>query len=220
MPARPLPERESLAEVAAAGVGTIAWVTAAGADEAAAAVERVGLPAVLKVDALGLAHKSDAGAVRLGLATADDVRRAAHELLELPLPDGAVRRGLLVQAMAPPGVELLVGMRRDPQFGPVVLVGLGGVLAEVLDDVTLRLAPVTRGQALAMLDDLRGSAVLAGTRGRPAVDRDAVADLLVALARLAAERPGILEVDLNPVVAWAGGAVAVDALVVMAGEPG
>ena len=103
--------------------------------------------------------------------------------------------------MAAPGVELILGLRRDPQFGPAVLVGLGGVLTEVLDDVAIRLAPLDAAAAGAMLDDLRGARLLGGVRGRPAVDRAAVVAMLVALGRLGMERPDILEVDLNPVIA-------------------
>jgi hypothetical protein len=126
-------------------------------------------------------------------------------------------RGLLVEPMAPPGLELIVGMRRDPQFGPIVLVGLGGTLAEVLDDVAIRLAPLHSAEAEAMLDDLRGARVLGEIRGRPAIDRGAVASMLVALGRLAVDRADLLEVDLNPVIASATGAIAVDALVVLEG---
>jgi acetyltransferase len=117
--------------------------------------------------------------------------------------------------MAEPGTELIVGMTRDPLFGPAVLVGFGGVFAEVLDDAAIRLAPLGREDALAMLETLRGAPLLSGARGRPPVDRRAVADLIVALARLAWERPDIVAVDLNPVVASPGGALAVDALVVL-----
>ena len=120
--------------------------------------------------------------------------------------------------MAAPGVELIVGLRRDPQFGPAVLVGLGGVLTEVLDDVAIRLAPLDAAAADAMLDELRGARLL--RRGpRPAAGRSGRASsaMLVALGRLGIDRPDILEVDLNPVIASAGGALAVDALVVLEG---
>jgi acyl-CoA synthetase (NDP forming) len=118
--------------------------------------------------------------------------------------------------MADPGVELIVGLQRDASFGAAIVVGLGGVLAEVLDDVAIRLAPVRQRDALEMLDEIRGSRILDGVRGQPAVDREAVAALIVALSRLGQLRPDIVEVDLNPVIASAGGAIAVDALVVVA----
>jgi acyl-CoA synthetase (NDP forming) len=123
-------------------------------------------------------------------------------------------RGLLLEPMADPGVELILGLWRDPSFGAVVVVGLGGVLAEVLDDVAIRLAPVARDEALTMLDELRGSRILDGVRGGSPIDRGAIADLVVALSRFADEHPEIDEVDLNPVIASANGALAADALVV------
>jgi acyl-CoA synthetase (NDP forming) len=218
-PARALTERESLALLATAGIPVTAVRRATDPDEAVEAAAAFGGAVALKLDATGLAHKADVGGVRLGLAGEAAVRAAATDLLALAAPvaaRGARVAGLLVEPMAGPGLELIVGLRRDRQFGPVVLVGLGGVLAEALDDVALALAPVDRDEALAMLGRLRGAALLDGARGSPAVDRAAVADVLVALARFGVDRPDVDEVDLNPVVAGAGGAVAVDALVVLA----
>lgn len=216
---RTLPERESLELVAAAGVAVTASVAVPDADGATMAAATLGGPVALKLDAVGLAHKSDVGGVRLGLADPAAIRAAATELLALGagLEGDAVVRGLLVQPMAPPGVELIAGLVRDPLVGPVVLVGFGGVLAEVLDDVVVRLAPIDEAGALAMLDALRAAAILDGARGRPRIDRAAVGAILVALGRLGLDRPDLLAVDLNPVVASATGAIAVDALVVHAG---
>jgi len=174
----------------------------------------------LKLDAVGLTHKSDIGGVALDLEGDDAVYGAALTLLDTGRRRGLTVQGLLVEAMAPTGLELIVGLRRDPQFGPAVLVGLGGVLTVFLDDVSIRLAPLDLVTAAAMLDDLRGAALLHGVRGRPPVDRGALAAMLVALGNLGMARPDILDVDLNPVIAWASGAVAVDALVVLEGpEP-
>jgi hypothetical protein len=117
--------------------------------------------------------------------------------------------------MVPPGIELIAGLIRDPQFGPIVLVGIGGVLAEVLDDVALRLAPLAAVAAGTMLDELRGRRLLDGVRGRPGADRAAVAAILVTLGDLAVARPEIRAIDLNPLIAGADGAVAVDGLVVV-----
>jgi len=178
---------------------------------------RMGRPVALKLDAVGLIHKTDLGGVALGLRGDDAVYAAALALLETGRHHGLTMRGLLVEAMAAPGVELILGLRRDPQFGPAVLVGLGGVLTEVLDDVAIRLAPIDEAAAEAMLDDLRGARLLRGVRGRPAVDRAAIVSMLVALGRLGVDRGDVLEVDLNPVIASVGGAVAVDALVVLEG---
>jgi acetate---CoA ligase (ADP-forming) len=209
-------EAESLAFLAAAGIDvTEATAVPPDPDAAAAAARAIGRPVALKLDAVGVAHKSDHGGVALGLAGDAAVASAARTMLDDAKRRGLVVRGLLVEPMADPGVELILGLRRDPQFGPAVLVGLGGVLAEVLDDVAIRLAPVTPRSAMAMLDALRGRAVLDGVRGRPAIDRSAVASMLVRLGRLGLERADLLEVDLNPVIASATGAIAVDALVVL-----
>jgi len=143
------------------------------------------------------------------------VYAAALALFEGARRRGLEVRGLLVEPMVAPGTELILGMRRDPQFGPVVLVGLGGVLAEFLDDVAIRLAPIGQETAMGMLDDLRGGVLLTGVRGRAGVDRAAVARMLVALGDLGLERPDIAEIDLNPVIASPRGAIAVDALVVL-----
>jgi len=168
---------------------------------------------VVKVDAVGFAHKSDIGAVRVGLRDGDEVRNAATELLALPLPDGVTRRGLLVAAFVD-GRQLIVGGRRDPAFGPVVLVGLGGIFAEALDDVSIRLAPVSAADAAAMLDGLRGRRLLGPVRGQPPIDREAVIDAIVRVSHAMIAHPEVDEVDINPLISSPAQTVAVDALVV------
>jgi acetate---CoA ligase (ADP-forming) len=212
-----LSERDSLVLVGSAGVPVVEATPVLDAATAVAVARRIGRPVALKVDAAGLTHKSDLGGVVLGLQGDDEVYAAALGLFEGARRRALAVRGLLVEPMAAPGIELIVGLRRDPQFGPAVLVGLGGVLAEFLDDVAVRLAPVGHATALAMLDDLRGSTLLHGVRGRPGIDRNAVARILVALGDLGLERPDIREIDLNPVIAGPHGAIAVDALVVVDG---
>jgi acyl-CoA synthetase (NDP forming) len=216
-PPATLSEADSLDLLRSAGLRVIEATTAVDADEAVAAARRFGGHVALKLDAVGLAHKSDLGGVVLGLRGDADIREAAARLLAIGRKHDLAVRGLLVEPMAPPGLELIVGMRRDPQFGPIVLVGLGGTLAEVLDDVAIRLVPLDSTEAEAMLDDLRGARVLDEIRGRPATDRGAIASMLVGLGRLAVDRADLLEVDLNPVIASASGAIAVDALVVLEG---
>ena len=179
--------------------------------EAAASVAaEIGFPVVLKAISPDLAHKSDAGGVRVGLPTAVDVTDAAREI--------AARvpglTGYLVQQLAPPGLELIVGLKRDPTFGPVVMVGLGGVWVEVLRDVAVRLAPVTPADAATMLAELRGARLLSGYRGAPPVDRAALVDLIVRLGQLARAEPNLVELDLNPVIARPDGISAVDARIV------
>jgi hypothetical protein len=218
---RTLPELESLGLLAAGGLSVVAAQPATDGSGAVAAAAAIGYPIVLKLDATALAHKSEIGGVRMGLFDATMVRAAADELLALGRDHPIGLRGLLVEPQVAPGLELIVGFKRDSQFGPIVLVGLGGILAEALDDVALELAPVTPAAADAMLDRLRGARILGGVRGRPAPDRAAIVRLIVALGQFGWERPDLLEVDLNPVIAAEHGATAVDALVVLAGgEPG
>jgi acyl-CoA synthetase (NDP forming) len=212
-----LSELESLDWLRDAGLNVVAAIAVPDAETAVRVAARIDGAVALKLDMTGLAHKSDIGGVALGVRGDDAVRAAADRLLEIGRHEGRTVRGLLVAPMVE-GVELIVGLRRDPQFGPVVLVGLGGTLAEVLDDVAIRLAPVDLATADSMLDDLRGAAVLRGVRGRPPIDRGAVAAMLVALGRLGVERADIMEIDLNPVMASETGALAVDALVVVRGR--
>ena len=190
--------------LAGAGIPVIETAVCGSAATAAAAAGRFGFPVVAKVDHPALTHKTDAGGVRLGLASAAAVRRAARDLLALA--DGA---SVLVQPQHQ-GVELVIGGIRDPEFGPVVLAGLGGVLVEAVRDVRLAVAPVDEAAAVAMLRSLRGAAVLDGLRGGPAVDLQAVAALIVSVGRLLADVPQICELDLNPVLATGSSAVAVD----------
>ena len=214
---RALPELESMDLLRTAGVPVTLLVAASGPDEAVAAAEGMGWPVAVKLDATDTAHKSDVGGVILGLNDAPAVWAAASAVIAAGREAGADVRGVLVEPMADPGVEIIVGFQRDPMFGPAVLVGSGGVLAELLDDVAIRLAPVDRATALTMIDELRLAPLLAGARGRPPVDRIALADLVVAVAAFGSGSPDVVEIDLNPVIAGPGGAVAVDALVVMAG---
>ena len=208
-----LPEFESLARLAAAGLPVIQMERATGPDEAVSQANRIGYPIVLKLDVVGLAHKSDVGAVRLGLRDAPEVRRAAADLLALRLPDGATCRGLLVAPLLD-GLELIVGARRDPSFGPLVLVGIGGILAEAIDDVAIRLAPVSAAEAESMLDGLRGRRLLDPFRGRPGIDRAAVVDAIVRLGDLIVVSPDVVEIDINPLISTSRHTAAADALVV------
>jgi acyl-CoA synthetase (NDP forming) len=210
-----LAERESRERLAAHGLPVGDQAAVATEEAAVAAAARFGSPVVLKVDATGLAHKTETGAVRLGLRGPDAVRQAARELLALALPSDAVGRGLLVSRQLA-GVELILGGRRDAQFGPIVIVGLGGVLAEALDDVAVRLAPVDAQTAGEMLDELRGKRILSGFRGRPAIDRPAVIAAIVALGRALVADPSLIEVDVNPLISGPDGTAAADALVVEA----
>jgi hypothetical protein len=170
---------------------------------------------VLKLDAPDLAHKTEASGVVLGLADEASIRDAVAALRDAAMRGDIVIRGLLVEPMAPAGVEMIVGGRRDAVFGPAVLVGVGGVLAEVLDDVAVMLAPVTQEEVEAAIGRLRGAALLRGARGTPAANTPALARVVVAIADVLLSDPSIVEVDCNPVIVGPDGALAVDALVVL-----
>jgi acyl-CoA synthetase (NDP forming) len=190
--------------LAAAGVPVIETVWCDTADAAVGAAGRLGYPVVAKVAHPALTHKSDVGGVRLGLRTPEAVRSAAAGLLALA--DGAA---VLVQPQRE-GIELVIGGVRDPEFGPVVMAGLGGVLVESLRDVQLAVAPVDAALACSLLRSLRGAAVFAGLRGRPATDLGPVAALIVTVGDLMAGYPEIAELDLNPVLVGANAPIAVD----------
>jgi acyl-CoA synthetase (NDP forming) len=160
-----------------------------------------------------LLHKRDVGAVRLGLHSASAVARAARELRSaLAASDGGVE-GFVVQAMAPPGVEMLVGVVSDPQFGPVVACGAGGTAVELLGDVQVRLAPVASVEAAEMIRDLRTFPLLDGFRRAPRADVAALEELVVRVGWLAANHAEVAELDLNPVIVSPSGAIVVDARV-------
>ncbi|MEC9394293.1 MAG: acetate--CoA ligase family protein [Actinomycetota bacterium] len=206
-----LSEAASRALVAEVGVVVSDWATAADPDAAVDAAREMGLPVVVKLCGDTIAHKTERGLVRLGLGSIEAVRAAAVDLLAAARPeDGPVE--LLVSAMVHGDRELIAGMIRDPQFGPCVMLGIGGVLAEAVADVAFRLAPLDRVDALDLIDDLSARALLGPFRGQPAVDREALVDTLCALSALAAD-DALASVDLNPLIVVDGRAVAVDALV-------
>jgi acetyltransferase len=178
--------------------------------EAVAAAERIGYPVVVKADAPGLTHKTDVGGVRLDVRDAPAVRRACTELRA-----GAGAERFVVQERVGPGVELLIGARRDPVFGPVVAFGAGGALTEVMGDVSVRLAPPAEGEAEAMLDEGRRARLLAGPRGLPPVERAGLVDAIESVGTLIFDQRRIREIDVNPLIAAGADLVAVDALVIV-----
>jgi acyl-CoA synthetase (NDP forming) len=198
------------------GIGGPREVLAPTAEAAVAAARGLGYPVVLKVCSPDVLHKSELGGVRLGLTDEHAVETAFHSLRGLTDARGGRWLGALVQEQLSADLELIVGGRFDSAFGPVVMVGFGGIQAELLEDRVVRLAPVDVATAERMLAELRGARLLTGYRGRPAVDVEALAGLVAAISRLAAEVP-IDELDLNPVfVRWGGrGAVPVDRRVIL-----
>lgn len=179
-------------------------------DEAVYQAGLLGFPAVLKIRSVKAVHKTELGGVRLSLPDAAAVRSAFREIMEKAAPLDAAA-SVVVQPMARNGVEVIVGFSRDRQFGPVVAFGLGGVLIEVLEDVAFRLAPLDSGEAGRMIGQLKGEKLLKGFRGAPPADLEAIKDVIVKVSQLGVEYPEIVEMDLNPVVAYPEGVLALDA---------
>lgn len=216
--ARPLTEARTKQLLAAHGIPVTREGVATDRDQAIALAGEIGYPVALKISGDWLAHKSDLGGVRLGLADADTVGAVFDELLALAAgtrPDGAGPAGVLVQEMVPPGLELMCGLVRDPVFGPVVTVGAGGVLAEVVREQHAALAPFDLDHARTLLARVWGGRLLDHPRGLDEPAAAAFAALVRDVAALAAAEPGLVELDLNPVVVTGGRVVAVDAFAVV-----
>jgi len=195
-----------------AGIPLVSTELALNGVEAATLGDKLGWPVALKIESPDILHKTDAGGVQLGLSTAEEVQSATEEIFASIAHYNVNARvdGVLVQPMATPGTELVMGLRRDPIFGPIIMFGLGGIFIETLKDVAFARAPLTESDVTLMLGALKGKAILSGTRGLPAVNQEALCDALIALSHLAIEQPDISEIDLNPVFANADGLVAVD----------
>jgi acetyl coenzyme A synthetase (ADP forming)-like protein len=215
-----LDELESLALLAAYGVRTPPSVLARTEAEAVTAAERIGFPVVMKIMAPAIIHKTDVGGVQVGIGNALEARDAWREIhagARRTQPTATVT-GVLVQRMVKGGREFIAGMTRDPSVGPMLMFGLGGTLVEVLGDVVFRLAPIQRLDAQDMIRGIRSNKLLMGVRGAPPADQAALEEVLLRLSRLTLDFPEIAELDLNPLLAFADGALAVDARVVLAGR--
>jgi acyl-CoA synthetase (NDP forming) len=212
-----LTEMESKQLLASLGIRTTEMRLAATRVEAVAISREVGYPCVLKVSSPDITHKSDAGGVKVGLAGDEQVAAAWDAIMascRAAFPDAAID-GVTVQDMAPPGLEVIVGMATDPQFGPVLMFGLGGVWVEMLGDVSFKLAPLTRDDARAAIGEIRAARLLDGFRGSEPVDKAALEDILLRVSDFVTETPEVREMDLNPIFAYPDGAVAVDARVIL-----
>ena len=208
---------ESLRLVERYGIQTAPWAMTRKVDQAVAAAKKLGYPLAMKVVSTEISHKTDAGGIALDIAGEAALRQtwaAMRDRLQERAPEASVE-GFLLQKMIGEGQEMIVGARRDDTFGPVVLFGLGGIYVEVFDDVSLRVAPLTRLDAEEMIAEVRGSRLLHGLRGQAPADVEALIAALLALSRLMMEHPEIAEVDINPLAALEKGALALDARIII-----
>lgn len=199
------------------GIPVTKFKAATSAAEAAAFADEIGYPVVLKIISPDVIHKSDAGGVLVNLKNPTDVRNAYNKILENVKNYNANAKivGILVQEMAPQSTETIVGAIKDPQFGPTIMFGLGGIFVELLKDVNFRVAPITAEDAMQMITQLKAYPLLKGFRNTPPSDIDALADVLLKTSKLVMENPEIKELDLNPVLAYPKGAKTVDARIIL-----
>ncbi len=206
-----LSEYDSKRVVASAGVAITREGLAGSRSEAVTLAEGFGFPVVLKGCSSTLTHKTEMGMVKLNLGNSSDVARAYDEILEA----GVELDGVLVQEMIKGDREFVIGLTRDPQFGPCVMFGLGGIFTEVLNDVSFRVAPISEIDALEMIEEIKTKKLLDEFRGSPAVDKTALVKALVGIGNLGVEYDQIAEIDINPVIISGDKPVAVDALIVL-----
>jgi len=212
-----LTEIESKEVVKQAGISVIDTKLATSREEAISISRQFGFPVVLKIASPDIVHKSDAGGVKLGLKNAKQVGKAYDDIIEIirqKYPQARLH-GVSVQRMARPGVEVIIGMSKDAQFGPVLMFGLGGILVEVLKDVSFRIVPLARRDAAEMIREIKGYPLLEGYRGGEAVDIPYLEGLLIKVSNFVERNPEVKELDLNPIFAYSDGAVAVDARVIL-----
>lgn len=211
-----LTEGESMRVLATYGIPVVSDCLVKDGDAAVTAASRLGYPVAMKIVSRDIPHKTDMGGVALGLIDSANVQRAFHSLMQAARTAAreAAIDGVVVQTMLPKGVELVLGSRLDPVFGPLLMVGMGGVMVEVLNDVAVRLPPVDHEEALEMLQGLRGARLLAGFRGNPSVDLCALADIVVRFSELVADLgDAVQEIDVNPLICSGTQIIAADALI-------
>jgi len=212
-----LTEIEAKQVIEKAGIKVTRTKLAASIKEAQSVSKEIGFPVVLKIASPDITHKSDAGGVKTGLKSVKEVKKAWEDIMasiKVKFP-GAKIEGVSVQEMARPGVEIIIGMFKDPQFGPVIMFGLGGIFVEVLKDVAFRLIPLERHDAAEMIEEIKGKILLNGYRGQEPANKEVLVEILLKLSTLVEKTPEIKELDLNPVFAYKDTAVAVDARIVL-----
>ncbi|MDZ4245722.1 MAG: acetate--CoA ligase family protein [Dehalococcoidia bacterium] len=212
-----LTETESKELISLAGINVVETYLASDREAAVEISRKVHYPVALKVVSPDIVHKSDIGGVKLNLKSGAQVRKAYDDIMaavKVKTPRAKIW-GVAVQKMALPGIEIIIGMSKDPQFGPVILFGLGGILVEVLKDYALRIVPLEKRDASEMIKEIKAYPVLEGFRGRDPGDVPFLEDMLLKVSKFVGENPEIKELDLNPVIVYKKGAVAVDARVVL-----
>jgi len=207
-----LSENDSKRFLAEHGIPVTKEQTVTTEDGAAAAAADIGYPVVLKGSGADLAHKTEMNLIELDLRSETEVRAAFTRLTSNPK---ATVKEVLVQQMVKGDRELVVGLTRDPQFGPCVMFGLGGIFTEILEDVSFRVAPLTAWDAEDMMEEIRARKILGALRGKPAVDRKMLADILIAVGQIGLDYDAVKEIDINPLKILDGKPVAVDALIVL-----
>lgn len=214
---RNLTEPEARDLLSEYGLPLAKYRVATNAQEAVAAAAEIGYPVVLKIVSPDIVHKTDAGGVKVGLASPEAVG-AAYEAIVANArnyKEDADIHGVMVTPMAEKGLEVIIGAVRDPQFGPVVMFGLGGVLVEIFRDVSFRVTPLTEADALAMVEEIKSAPLLKGYRGDSPKDTQALVQALLTVSQVMEENPQIKEIDLNPVFVYEKGIVAVDARIIL-----
>jgi acetyl-CoA synthetase (ADP-forming) len=210
-------EPEAKTICSAYGIPVTKFRVAKNVEEATRFAEETGYPVVLKIVSPDVIHKFDVGGVILNLKGSEEVRDAYDKILtniKKYKPDAKIV-GVLVQEMAPPSTEVIVGATKDPQFGPALMFGFGGIFVEILKDVAFRIAPITRSEAKEMITEVKAYPILRGYRGQPPSDVDAIVEILLNTSKLVMAYPEIKELDLNPIMVYEKGAITVDARIIL-----
>src|SRR3989337_4581963 len=210
-------EPESKELIAAFGITTARHTVTASVKEAIQAATSIGYPSVLKIVSPDISHKTDVGGVKVGIKDAEGVKDAYEEIMKnvkKKVPDARII-GILVEEMATPSTEVIIGGLRDPQFGPAVMFGIGGIFVEVYKDASFRIAPVDEFEAIDMINEIKGAKILKGFRGAEAVDIAALAQAIVHISDIMVSINEIKEIDLNPVLVYSKGIKAVDVRIIL-----
>lgn len=212
-----LTEPEAKELMLGAGIPVARTILCRSGKEAVLSARELGFPVAMKIVSPDIIHKSDIGGVVLDIGNISQVQKAYRDIMAAARSKqpSATILGVAVQPMAPKGTEVIIGMTKDPQFGPVVMFGLGGILVELIKDISFRIVPLVRRDASEMIQEIKGYPLLKGYRGQPAADIRAIEDIILKIATLAESRPELHELDLNPVIAYADGALVVDARVTL-----